>query len=385
VTAALGAGGAEKVLALLTRHSVDCGNQVTIVTFDAPDDPVYHPLPASVRLVRLALPATGVGATARRILALRRVVRQERAHVVLSFLTKINVLTLVATAGLKVPVIVAERNNPNKQRAHPAWSLMLWAAYLRASAIICQTAASVRCIPAHSRSRVTVIPNPVTPSRFKPPSGAPRRVVAVGRLSEQKGFDLLIDAFRKIAGRQPDWHLEIWGEGPDRAKLEKQVRRLDLQDRISLPGLSNKPGEWVERASAFVLSSRYEGFANVLGEAMAAGLPAISFDCDYGPADMISSGRDGLLVPPGDVDALADCMERIMHDEALRRRLGENAKFIVEQFSSDRIIGLWDKCIGRVAQRPVRRGMPYPALRGKSKRKRWSDPSNRFEVTSHLE
>src|SRR3546814_10544152 len=105
-------------------------------------------------------------------------------------------------------------------------------------------------------------------------------MAAVGRLVPQKGFDRLLDAFSRIATDHPDWTLVIWGEGPDRAALEEQRRRLGLDGRVEMPGVSKQPGVWIEQSDLFILSSRFEGWGLVLGEAMAAGLPVISFDCD---------------------------------------------------------------------------------------------------------
>src|SRR3546814_16985490 len=132
-------------------------------------------------------------------------------------------------------------------------------------------------------------------------------MAAVGRLVSQKGFDRLLDAFSRIATDHPDWTLVIWGEGPDRAALEEQRRRLGLDGRVEMPGVSKQPGGWIEQSDLFILSSRFEGWGLVLGEAMAAGLTVISFDCEWGPAEMIEQEKSGILVPIG----RASCGERV--------------------------------------------------------------------------
>lgn len=346
VTSALGAGGAERVISLLARHWVERGWEVTIITFDRPGDPVYHPLPEAVALVRLGLPA-GALAVARRACALRGALKRERPDVAIGFLTKINVLTLLATMRTGIPVLVSERNNPLRQGAHPAWNRALRLLYRRADAIVCQTAASVACLPAEVRDRVRVIANPIVPPEAAPAHRA-HKLVAAGRLTEQKGFDLLIEAFARIADRHPRWTLDIWGEGGERRALQALIDARGLAARIRLPGVSARPGGWAEGASAFVLSSRYEGFANVLGEAMALGLPAIAFDCDFGPSELVRDEQDGLLVPAEDVAALAEGLDRLLGDAPLRARLGEAAKSAARAFDVRRIAGQWDVVIERL-------------------------------------
>ena len=158
--------------------------------------------------------------------------RSSRFDVVVSFLTKINVLALLAKTGTGTPVIVSERNNPLQQRSNPLWGLLLRWLYPRAAAIVMLTERSKICLPATQRSRAIVIPNPMLAPPVEARLEGPPALVAVGRLNEQKGFDLLLRAFADIAEEIPDWRLIIWGEGPDRVALEQQVRDLGI-DRSS--------------------------------------------------------------------------------------------------------------------------------------------------------
>jgi len=137
----------------------------------------------------------------------------------------------------------------------------------------------------------------------------------------------------------------IWGEGPERTALEAIVRELGLADRALLPGVSDGPGAWATDADLFVLSSRYEGWGNVLLEALSAGLPAVSFDCRWGPAEMVEDGVNGILVPPEDVGALAERLAELMRDPALRARLGKAARRSAAKFSTDEIVSAWEAVI----------------------------------------
>ncbi len=348
VVAGLGAGGAERVISLISANWAASGNDICIIAFDGPDDPVYHPFDPRIHLIRLNLSTTsgrrlaGLMTTLQRWWRLRRILKKQRPDLVVSFLTKVNAITLLATAGLHLPVIVSERNNPTRQSSHPLWRPMLHRLYRRASIVVMQTTASLICLPPNVRKHAVVIPNPIiaasTVKRSHPESPT---LVAVGRLLPQKGFDLLIDAFARISPEFPDWRLVIWGEGEARPKLEERIRSLGLENHALLPGLSEVPGGWMERATVFALSSRFEGFPNVLGEAMAAGLPIVSFDCPFGPAEMVQHEVDGLLVPPEDVHGLSMAMRRLMSDPALRERLGAAARLNSGRFDAEHVIGRW--------------------------------------------
>lgn len=354
ILSALGAGGAERVISSIAGAAIARGWKVTIITFDAPEDPVFHPIDPRAQLVRLALP-TGSGglstyaAGIRRVRALRRTLAAGRYDVVISFLTKINVLTLLATLGRRTPVIVSERNNPDRQPAHPLWQMMLHRLYPRATGIVTLTERAKAQLRIADTSRVTVVPNPIPSLAFQPRQEEPPQLVAVGRLTEQKGFDLLIDAFARLATRFPDWNLIIFGEGPERSRLEAMVQAHGLQQRIFLPGNTPRHAEWIASASLFVLPSRYEGFANVVGEAMQAGLAVVASDCDFGPGEMIEPEVSGLLVPPEDCAQLATALGRVMSSGTLLRQLGSNARRRAALFDERIILDRWLSLIASAA------------------------------------
>jgi glycosyltransferase involved in cell wall biosynthesis len=177
-------------------------------------------------------------------------------------------------------------------------------------------------------------------------------IVAMGRLSDEKGFDLLLDAFAqsKLAG--DGWSLVVLGEGPKRSALSEQAARLGLSAHVSLPGRTREPQAWLRHADIFTLSSRYEGFPNVLIEAMQCGAASIAFACDSGPSTIISDGVDGLLVANQDVPALARALRRLADDTPLRSRLGQAATSVVERFSREAVYGQWRQlCEDVVAER----------------------------------
>ncbi|HVL76504.1 MAG TPA: glycosyltransferase, partial [Noviherbaspirillum sp.] len=170
-----------------------------------------------------------------------------------------------------------------------------------------------------------------------------------GRLSEEKNFDLLIDVFTRLAPRHPDWDLVILGEGPERAALEGKVGIAGLRRRVFLPGRVGNMGRWYERADLYVMTSRFEGFPNTLVEAMSYGLPAVSFDCDTGPRDIIRPGIDGLLIRPGDLAALEAALGSLMTGTSERQAFARAALCTRERFSVERISSMWEQLFGQCA------------------------------------
>jgi glycosyltransferase involved in cell wall biosynthesis len=358
VLSGLGAGGAEKVVNLVARHRQGCGDRIDILAVNAERPDSYFPYDHDTglwplrRRQRRGMP---LPAAARQIAALRRRLAALSPDLVISFLTKINVLAALATVGLDAPLILSERNNFTTQTMSPVWRVARPLAARRAARLVMQTEAARMALPPGLRNRAVVIPNPVAvPDLAVTRAGDGARFVAVGRLDPQKGFDLLLAAFARVVRQIPVAQLTIFGEGPQRAALERQAIELGIGDQVSLPGITQTPGEWVGAGDIFVLSSRYEGFPNVLIEAMTAGLATIAFDCPWGPSEILATSPDsGLLVPSGDVEKLGDAMLHLAIDPALRHHIAAaGAQAAATHYSMPAVLAQWDAVIADAVTAP---------------------------------
>ena len=170
-----------------------------------------------------------------------------------------------------------------------------------------------------------------------------KRVIAVGRLDYQKGFDRLIQAWELVqhTGKFTDWKLDIYGQGEWQEMLQQMIDKAELQNIVCLNRPTKQIGEEYVKSDMLVMSSNYEGFPMVMIEAMACGLPVVSFDYKCGPKDIIQTGINGLLVPNGDIQALADAMMKVMEDEAYRKMLSLNARKVVDTYSEQAVMAQW--------------------------------------------
>jgi glycosyltransferase involved in cell wall biosynthesis len=340
-------GGAERVAATLASAWARGGHAVTLATWEEPGTVPFFAPSAAVELVQLGVAGAtdgvveAVAANLRRLRAVRRCVRERGADVVVAFGDTTNVTVLLALTALDVPVVVTERVDPARWPLPAPWPSLRRRLYPRAARVVVQTEGAAAFFAALPRPPV-VIPNPVpAPRRDRDGDAVRPRILGVGRLVPQKGFDLLLEAFARVAPSFPEWELRIAGDGPERDALEDLARRLGVAGRVRLLGRVEPIEGELRAAQVFVLSSRFEGFPNALAEAMAHGLAVISSDCPSGPSDLVRDGVDGLLVPPEDAGALAEALAALLADPARRASLASRAGEVVARFSEDAIVERW--------------------------------------------
>jgi glycosyltransferase involved in cell wall biosynthesis len=213
---------------------------------------------------------------------------------------------------------------------------------------------------AGSNTRIVRIPNAVPHVPGKPRDERQKVVLAAGRLTWQKGFDLLIDAFVPIARERPDWQLRIYGTGNREQRLRRRILRQGVYNNVFLMGTTRRLGEFMSRAALFALSSRYEGFGMVIVEAMSKQLPVVSFDCPRGPAEIIDPGRDGILVPPQDVAGMTRALLELIDDADRRAQYGSAAAEKARRYEIGEIGAQWESLLAQLTQNDGHRA-PEPA------------------------
>jgi GalNAc-alpha-(1->4)-GalNAc-alpha-(1->3)-diNAcBac-PP-undecaprenol alpha-1,4-N-acetyl-D-galactosaminyltransferase len=355
VISSLGMGGAERVMSLMANYWAAKGWEITIITFD--DGGSFYQLDARVNIVGLKVRqdssnvVIGLWNNLQRIQTLLGEIASLKPELVISFIDQVNVLTILATRSLNLKVIVSERVDPTLHPISPIWDNLRRWTYPFAAKIVVQTPGAVNYFSQQVQLPSHIIPNPVIATTLEaPPIKNHRVILAMGRLTAQKGFDLLLKAFAKIAKQYPDWTLIIIGEGELRPELEALRDKLKLKERVDFPGIIKSPQTAFDKANIFVLSSRFEGFPNALCEAMAHGLAVIATDCPSGPREIIRDGIDGILVQRENVAALSAAMASLMVDEQKRHDLSTCATEIATRFGIEKIMAMWEELLAEVVQ-----------------------------------
>ena len=337
-------GGAERVMSVLANEWHRMGIEVRFFLTDTPPVSAY-PLDKEIEIVssfeaaqksRLQQPVS--------VREIRKECIRWKPDAVISFYNDVCALTAIAIMGLHIPLIYSERNDPSKVNQRFADKIYRRIVEQKADAFVFQTEGAKCLYPERVQKKGTVIINPMDTSEFPYHNYENEElcIVSVGRLEPQKNQAVLIEAFSRIEKSFPDYSLVIYGEGSLREQLNNLILEKDLQNRVLLPGVKPTVQKYIQNASLFVLSSDYEGIPNALIEAMAIGLPCVSTDCSPGgERKLITSEENGLLVPCGDVEQLADAMERMLRDRGLAEKCGNNARKIREQVDVTTIANSW--------------------------------------------
>jgi GalNAc-alpha-(1->4)-GalNAc-alpha-(1->3)-diNAcBac-PP-undecaprenol alpha-1,4-N-acetyl-D-galactosaminyltransferase len=355
----LACGGAERVMSIMANYWVAKGWKITLLVMCGDEITPFYLLDDRVTYISLGVasnsanPITGVLNNLWRIKILRNAIKSSHPDVVISFMDTTNIITILATRGLNIPVLISERTEPSSYPVSRVWGKLRQLTYSHADKIVVQSQGVVNYFLDNFKiNTCIIIPNPVLlPPQLSNVADQVAKnysLIAMGRFEKVKGFDLLLKAFAKLKDSHPEWTLTILGDGSLRGELELLRDDLHLTNQVHLPGKTNNPYQFLRQANIFVMSSRYEGFPNALCEAMACGLPVISTDCPNGPCEIIRNGIDGILVSNEDIAALTTAMESLMSNEQERQRLGTNASEITQRFSLEKVMGMWEDLIEKV-------------------------------------
>lgn len=340
--ATLGTGGAERVLSVLSTPLAEQFDAVQYVLWEGGEP--FYPVDSRVKIVSLP-DLSGKRGRNRQMMTFRRLVKQEKPDLVLSFLTPYNMLVLLSTIGLKQKIVVAERTDPRRLLSGGKAGLWLrdWL-YRRADGILTQTEYAKSCYDEKFAVKTAVIYNPVMMNDGQ--VGVALRTekehlfVTAGRLEPVKDQTMMIDSFAAFHKIHPDYRLMIYGEGPMHETLQEQINGLGLQDAVVLAGRTNDLWNKIACAEAFLLTSEYEGMSNALIEAMCLGLPVISTKV-AGATDLIKDGENGFLIGVKDSKALADRLSRLAVSSELREQMGRKASKVFDQVRQDKICKQW--------------------------------------------
>ncbi len=348
----LTSGGSERVVSHLANYWAKQGHEVSVVIFDD-EKSQFYTLHQKINFSSIYLfdkPASyfkKLVVTIKQVQRLRSKFRQIQPDVIISFIDIAILLSTLALVGLKFPLIVSERNNPYKNPVNLFLKLFnRFISFRLAQGIVLQSKAVRKYFPKSYWYKIRIIPNPVIAAPVLWNGLEERkRIVTVGRLEYQKGHDILIRAFAIVHKTYPEWKLIIVGHGSKLDSLQKLANDLSLKKSIEWYGRTQKVDRILLQSDIFVFSSRFEGFPNALCEAMSCGMPVISTDCEFGPAEIITHHKNGILVPKENPEALAEAICTLIEDPVLRNHLGHNASKISQQNAMDNIAVQWENVL----------------------------------------
>ncbi len=345
----LNKGGAERVFVNLAEYFQSRGYQIVMVTQYQKEN--EYVLAEGIRRVISDIPpeeTTGSRAVNfyRRMSRLHRIWKKERPDLVLSCVGKNNFMAVVTTMFTKTKPVVSVVGEAKEEYPNRLMKALANLLFPFASGVILQTERSKSFFSQRVSRTSVILPNSLNPlfirERFR--GEREKRIVSVGRLDANKNHEMMICAFAGLAGRYPEYTLTIYGEGELREHLQKLIASLGLEEKVFLPGVVPDVAERIEKAALFLLVSYSEGVSNALIEALALGLPVIATDVPSGGTqELIRHGENGLIIPPGDEEALKAAMERLLSDGEYAERLGEQAHKIQERLAPERVNRQWQE------------------------------------------
>lgn len=350
-------GGAERVVTNLANRFVMDGYEVVVTTQWYGENEFVLNDKVKRRHVGMLESDTNrsrISKAIRRIVYLRKAIKEEKPDIVISFLKKNNYRALVANIGTGIPNIIAVRNDPKSDYSTKLDKILIPLLYPLAEGAVFQTEEQKEFFPKYIQERAEIILNPVHSKYIHAdlPQKREKLVVQSGRLVGFKNQEMLLRAFIRVHERYPDYKLKLYGRDAHdgtKEKLEVLISQNNASEYISLMGASDELEKVIPQAEIYAFSSYYEGLPNALIEAMALGMPIVATDCPCGgPRTLITHEHDGLLIPVNDENAMVENICRLIEDKDLAKKLGNNARTITERVNEEAIISTWKQYIDKV-------------------------------------
>lgn len=346
-------GGAERVIIQLAKKFQEQGNEVLIITsFKGKDEYI---IPTEINRLNLEKRqdfGNRLRRNVRLIKKLRRIIKKDKPDVLIGFMQEPNFRVILATLGLKTKCLISVRNDPDREYSGKLGKFIGRFVLPLADGCVFQTEEARQWFPIKLQKKSEIIYNEVGDAFFNVDYEPQKTIVTLGRLNQQKNQKMLIEAFSEIAADFPDRIVLIYGKGPLEKDLKDIIERKKLSQVIRLMGVTENVVNVLKNAEMFVLTSDYEGMPNALLEALAVGVPSIATDCPCGgPRMIIEQGENGILISPNDTKALAIQMKKILEDEALKKRLSQNAKLSAIKFKPSNVFSYWDRYIDEILKK----------------------------------
>ncbi|WP_337920350.1 glycosyltransferase family 4 protein [Vibrio cholerae] len=346
------AGGTERVASVIASELQRSGYNIHMLSLQSGDKPFFE-LAEGIKVSQLFTTA-GRGAIRLPISAikLRRYLKVHQIDILINVESMLALYVLPSIIGLNVRHVCWEHFNYNVNLGKYSRSLArkLAARYADDVVTLTERDKQLWITNINCKANVIAIPNPVTivlPEQINPIKE--KLFLAVGRLTYQKGFDLLLQAWAQVVPLHPDWSLRIVGDGEDKAMLEQLCHDLNITSSTEFAGKTSNVAAHYQQAAFFVLSSRFEGFGLVLVEAQAFGIPVVTFDCDIGPAEIIQHGETGWLCTPNDIQLLSQAIQNailIKQDTETYQKLSHNSVQNAQRFAVSKITEQWVELLG---------------------------------------
>lgn len=342
LNSSLTGGGSERVMSIIASYLADMGHDTSMLLLREKEERSYK-ISNNLRCHQLYYGTNNkIIILIKRFIQVRKYIKEINPDVIISFMWDINLFTILAAIGLNKKIIISERNCPSMQQ-NPLKKFGEKYIYPLADKIVFQTEDVKKYYRDSVQKKGVVIPNPVNnelPNNLN--ISREKKIIALGRLTEQKNFPMLIRAFKKFNRKYPEYTLDIYGQGELENDLKDLVINLGLSESVNFHGYINDLYNKICSASIYVSSSNFEGISNSMIEALAMGVPSICTDCPVGGAAMmIQDGINGLLIPVGDENALYAAMCKIASDESFSRKLSNEAIKIRENYSVEKIYRKW--------------------------------------------